>query len=166
MKRKTFGYINRNDVEQIEIRRIGTNCQHQVKFRGKILGIYHYKTGRLVLSNGEGIPLWDFDFEDAKIRLGPKGFWAIHPDTKRLLIDSCAKPVDDKEFKEFYLLQTQIAEQNKSEPITYEGFGKRLTCAEWARVLGVPRNTLWRHLTKGQTVEDFAKEKGLSDDVN
>lgn len=44
---------------------------------------------------------------------------------------------------------------------TYPGFGEEHTNAEWARRLGVPRNTLWRNLEKGLTVEQIAERRGI-----
>lgn len=38
----------------------------------------------------------------------------------------------------------------------YQGFGRKATAAEWARMLGLPRNTVWRYLQKGFTPEEIA----------
>jgi len=43
----------------------------------------------------------------------------------------------------------------------YQGFGEKHTAGTWARLLSVPRNTLWRNLKAGMTVEEFAKKKGI-----
>lgn len=45
---------------------------------------------------------------------------------------------------------------------TYEGFGETHTNAEWARRLNVPRNTLWRRLQAGATVEEFAAARRIT----
>lgn len=41
--------------------------------------------------------------------------------------------------------------------LTYTGFGEEHTAADWARRLGLPRNTLWRYLQKGLAIELIAK---------
>lgn len=38
----------------------------------------------------------------------------------------------------------------------YQGFGRKATAAEWAHMLGLPRNTVWRYLQKGLTPEEIA----------
>ena len=43
----------------------------------------------------------------------------------------------------------------------YDGFGERHTAGMWARLLGVPRNTLWRCLMNGASVEEFANSRGI-----
>ena len=43
----------------------------------------------------------------------------------------------------------------------YPGFGELHTCAEWARRLGIPRNTTWRYFQRGLTVEEIAKMRGI-----
>ena len=44
---------------------------------------------------------------------------------------------------------------------TYPGFGEKHTNAEWAKLLGLPRNTLWRYLQRGLTIEEIAQKRGL-----
>ena len=39
----------------------------------------------------------------------------------------------------------------------YEGFGEKHTNAQWAKLLGLPRNTLWRYLQRGITIEEVAR---------
>ena len=41
------------------------------------------------------------------------------------------------------------------------GFGEEHTAAEWARLLHLPRNTLWRYLKNGLTIEDAARIRGI-----
>lgn len=85
------GYIGPNELESIEVRRSGTHTHHAITFRGKPLGIYNYKTGGLVLSGGEGFPLWALEWEEAKIQIEQDGRWCIHPDTKKILFASHIK---------------------------------------------------------------------------
>ena len=40
---------------------------------------------------------------------------------------------------------------------TYDGFGESHTGAQWAKLLGLPRNSLWRYLKKGLTIEEVAR---------
>lgn len=37
----------------------------------------------------------------------------------------------------------------------YKGFGRELTAAEWARVAGLPRNSVCRYLASGWTIEEI-----------
>ena len=39
--------------------------------------------------------------------------------------------------------------------IKYEGFGKEKTAAEWAKIAGLPRNSVGRYLAAGWTVEEI-----------
>lgn len=39
----------------------------------------------------------------------------------------------------------------------YEGFGEKHTNAQWAKMLGLPRNTLWKYLQRGLTIEEVAR---------
>ena len=39
----------------------------------------------------------------------------------------------------------------------YDGFGEKHTNAQWAKLLGLPRNTLWKYLQKGLTIEEVAQ---------
>ena len=44
----------------------------------------------------------------------------------------------------------------------FEGFGEEHTGAEWAKLLGIPRNTLWRYLfRRGLTIEEVAELRGI-----
>ena len=46
----------------------------------------------------------------------------------------------------------------------HDGFGENLTRAEWAHKLcplGLPRNSLWRYLEKGLTIEEIVEIRGL-----
>lgn len=43
----------------------------------------------------------------------------------------------------------------------FEGFGEKHTRADWARLLGLPRNTLWRYLDRGLTVEEIAELRSI-----
>lgn len=43
----------------------------------------------------------------------------------------------------------------------YEGFGELHSASMWAQLLLVARNTLWRSLKRGVSIEEFARERGL-----
>lgn len=45
---------------------------------------------------------------------------------------------------------------------TYTGFGRSASAAEWARLLDLPRNTVWKYLQKGLTPEEIATARGVS----
>lgn len=46
--------------------------------------------------------------------------------------------------------------------LKYPGFGEEHTGAEWARLLNLPRNSLWRYLKKGLTIEEVAEIRGIT----
>ena len=39
----------------------------------------------------------------------------------------------------------------------YEGFGEKHTAAQWAKLLGLPRTTLWRYLHACMGIEEVAR---------
>ena len=41
----------------------------------------------------------------------------------------------------------------------YEGFGMSWTAAQWARILELPANTVWRRLRAGETPEEIATRR-------
>jgi hypothetical protein len=43
----------------------------------------------------------------------------------------------------------------------FEGFGEKHTRAEWTRLLGLPRTTLWRYLAQGMSVEEVATLRNI-----
>ena len=43
----------------------------------------------------------------------------------------------------------------------YPGFGEEHTNAEWAKILDLPRNTLWRYLKDGLTIEKIVEMRGI-----
>lgn len=43
----------------------------------------------------------------------------------------------------------------------YSGFGETHSAGTWAKLLNVPRNTLWRILNNGGSVEEFARSRGI-----
>lgn len=43
----------------------------------------------------------------------------------------------------------------------YEGFGLSLSGPAWSRLSGIPRNTLWKNLRKGLTIEEIYAKRGL-----
>lgn len=57
-------------------------------------------------------------------------------------------------------LEKKSAQKKATKPQgrgqTYGGFGETHTNAEWARRLKVPRNSLWRNLQAGRSVEEYA----------
>lgn len=50
-----------------------------------------------------------------------------------------------------------IAARNRK----YAGFGRMASAAEWARLLGLPRNTTWRYLKQGFTPEEIAEIRDI-----
>ena len=44
---------------------------------------------------------------------------------------------------------------------TYEGFGRQHTAGQWAEILNLPRNTLWRYLKKGMSIEEVCQKRGI-----
>lgn len=56
-----------------------------------------------------------------------------------------------------------MSENNRLEARwrTFPGFGEEHTNAEWARLLELPRNTLWRYLQRGLTIEEVAELRGI-----
>lgn len=161
------GFIDRNDTEGIDVRWLESGRRHSVHFNGQHLGDYNYKTGVLRLSDGQGIPLWELDWEEAKVVQDEDGIFHPHPDTHIAVVDIAlkTKAPSDTELADFFAIQAQAetvretARQTARQ--TYEGFGKRLTAAQWSRVLGVPKNTLGRHLNRGETIESIAEKRGI-----
>lgn len=45
--------------------------------------------------------------------------------------------------------------------IACQGFGRMASAAEWARLLGLPRNTTWRYLKQGFTPEEIAEIRDI-----
>lgn len=43
----------------------------------------------------------------------------------------------------------------------YPGFGEEHIAAQWAKLLELPRNTVWRYLQKGLTVEEISRIRGI-----
>ena len=43
----------------------------------------------------------------------------------------------------------------------YQGFGEEHTNAEWAKLLGLPRNVVWRYLNNGLTIEKIVEMRGI-----
>lgn len=157
------GIAEREDaIKEITVSRVGTHSDHAVTYEGQPLGVYDYKRGGLKLSGGQGVNLWRWDWEDVKVELRASGKWYLHPDTQRLLAAGF-KPDNSAEADQFSaaIFQEASAEEQKNRPDTYPGFGKDLTCAEWARHLDVPLNSLWYALHRGETVEEFAARRGI-----
>lgn len=44
----------------------------------------------------------------------------------------------------------------------YDGFGEKHTNAQWAKLLDLPRNTLWRYLQRGITIEEVARIRSVT----
>lgn len=157
------GVADRNEaITGITIKRIGNNGHHRVDYKGKMLGVYAYRTGALNLSGGQGIPLGVLEWEDAKVLLGSDGLWYPHPDTHSLLIRQAIRPIEDEtELAEVYSIAEQTEELRGSSRQTYEGFGKRLTVAQWSNVLGCEYLPIWRALQRGESIEGFAERRGI-----
>ena len=51
--------------------------------------------------------------------------------------------------------------QIRARNCVYFGFGEAHNGSEWARRLGLPRNTVWRYFQRGLTVEEIAEMRGL-----
>lgn len=157
------GIAERNNaMKEIEVRRVGTHTTHAVAYEGRPLGVYNYKTGGLQLNGGQGVNLWDLEWEDVKVELRASGKWYLHPDTQGLLAAGF-EPDNSPEADQFNaaIFQDKMSKKAKAEEKTYPGFGKDLTCAKWARLLGVPGNSLWYALHRGETVEEFAARRGI-----
>lgn len=155
------GYIDRNDLDDIVIKKIGTHTLHGIEFRGQDFGVYDYRNGGLRLNSGQGLPLWKLDWEDAKVQLNEEGLWDIHRDTKEILFSRIVKPFDEEAEKLMQQLHTVTKGENETKGLTYEGFGKKLTCSQWASNLHIPKTTLWENLQKGKSIEDIAAERGI-----
>lgn len=157
------GFIDRNDTEGIDVRWVSPGTWHSVHFNGQPLGAYNYKTGVLRLSGGQSIPLWELDWEEAKVVQDEEGLFHPHPNTHIVLVNKAlnAETPSDTELTEFFTIQAQSEELRETGRQTYEGFGKRLTAAQWSRTLGVPKNTLGRHLNRGETIESIAQKRGI-----
>lgn len=156
-------YGDEDTWETIEVKRVGYNGIHAVSYLGKPLGTYKYRTGQLRLSGGQGIPLWDMEWEDAKICQNDAGLWEPHPDTHAIMQKRAIRSnADDMKVLDAYEHAVEKAERAKSTgPELYEGFGKRYTCPTWAKVLDVPERTLRYNLKQGKTIEEFAAERGI-----
>lgn len=145
-------------TDTLEVKRVGNNGHHAIFCEGELLGVYAYRTGGLKLSGGQGIPLMDMEWEDAKVCKNEKGLWDPHPDTHALMVKRAIRQ-DTKITVEEH--ERTIVENEGRAHIMYEGFGKQYTCTTWASVLRIPKTTLWRKLKKGYTIEDIAKERGI-----
>lgn len=149
-------------IDDITVERVGTHSLHGVYYNGSMLGVYNYKDGSLRLSGGQGIPLWSLEWEDAKVIQGPDGRWHPHPDTRRRILLKAIRAENEADnIAGVFDTNERAKETRENTRQTYEGFGKRYTCAEWERVLGVSHTTLWRALQRGESIEDFAKRKGI-----
>ena len=51
----------------------------------------------------------------------------------------------------------KMADRIEARHRTYEGFGESHTAAQWAKLLGLPRTTLWRYLHACLTIEEVAR---------
>ena len=58
-------------------------------------------------------------------------------------------------------MQSRAANRTEARHRTYKGFGEEHTNAQWAKLLRLPRNTVWRYLTAGLTVEEIVKIRGI-----
>lgn len=60
------------------------------------------------------------------------------------------------------MAETNISTRTIARWKTFKGFGEEHTNAEWARRLGLPRNTLWKYLQKGMTIEEIAELRKIT----
>lgn len=60
--------------------------------------------------------------------------------------------------KELEKMKDRIEARNRK----HEGFGEQHSGAEWAKLLNLPRNSLWRYLKKGLTVEEIARIRNIA----
>lgn len=51
----------------------------------------------------------------------------------------------------------------KGERKYYEGYGRYMTAAEWARALDLPRMTVWQYLQRGMTPEEIAANRSVEE---
>lgn len=150
-------------ARDLAISRVGNNGHHRVAYKCSLLGVYNYKTGGLQLSGGSGIPLFDLEWEDVKVIQDARGLWHPHPDTQRICIDRALKKHHNRigDVTAYHESLKKAEELRKDNRKRYEGFGKQYTCAQWERVLGVSHSTLWRALSRGESVEEFAERQGI-----
>lgn len=60
------------------------------------------------------------------------------------------------------LIRAELAkEKHLARNQKYEGFGESHSCPEWSLLLNIPRNSLWRYLKKGQTIEEIAQARSI-----
>lgn len=53
--------------------------------------------------------------------------------------------------------ETGITSRMVAQHRKYEGFGLKLTNAQWADALGLPRSTTWRYFKQGLSVEQICE---------
>lgn len=163
------GVADRNEaIKDIVVERVGTHSYHRVAYQENLIGMYDYRKGSFQLCTGQGIPLWDLDWENVKIVQSSDGRWFVHPDTHKLLVQQAIKPdegeAEDEEDADLigvYKANQQAAEMRENSRQTHEGFGKRLNCKQWSNLLGVDYLSLWRALQRGESIEDFAERHGI-----
>lgn len=138
------------------------NAEHLVAIGKRRVGVYNYKTGWLgLLTDGDAIPLKEPYSEELKIAQDVDGFWRATPETQAKVRDELIGGSEEPSPEELKAIYEYNLPGPKAEPDLYEYKGNRFTCAEWARRLGIPQNTLWRRLKRGQTIEEIiaAREK-------
>lgn len=79
----------------------------------------------------------------------------------------CAENINTM-LRRIVALEKQLAEKEpaggtrlENRHKLYEGFGELHPGGRWSDLLGIPRNTMWRYLKKGLTVEEIAKLRGV-----
>lgn len=80
------GYIRSEGPEVVDVRLLNKNSKHAINFNGKPFGVYNYKSGELLLSSGEGIPLNKIDPEVVRVLRNSRGKWELHPDTRKHMV--------------------------------------------------------------------------------
>lgn len=76
------GYILNEGPECIDVKPL-QNKQHAITFHGRPFGSYNYKTGILLLSRGEYIPINELDWATTRVLRNSYGFWEPHPQTRQ-----------------------------------------------------------------------------------
>ena len=157
------GYLLDEGQDQITVKPLDNNGNHFVAVGRRAFGTYNYREGTLKMKTGNGIPLRELDKEGltATVIQTRDGGWDIHPDTQRMIVSRAlakleTRPIEQAEYD-------RKRENNPAEPSwnLYEGFGEKHTIPEWARRLGIPRNTAWRYFKRGLTVEEIAEKRGV-----
>lgn len=148
--------------------RLIRNTSHKVTFNGKHLAKYDYKTGYLSnLFEGHTMPLRASFSDQLTIQQNQYGYWELTPGSRAIISRDVMKKIESNELPDFgekYEEIELLAGSKNSvakNSVLYEHKGRKATCAEWARRLDLPRNTLWRYLQKGLSIEEIIQKRGI-----